>query len=178
MRINLPRAIGATGRIAIFVPAFVFSCLSAGVLVDPQGVEFSQPAASVEAYDYVEIAATVDQPDAVNPFTDASLSGSFRTRDGSKTWNIEGFCDSADGGIFRIRFMPTQPGDYSYAVTYKQGAFRERQKESFRRRMGIAAARLPSIRSIPGILSGPGQASITSSMEPRPTGWWAGATIM
>jgi Protein of unknown function (DUF4038)/Domain of unknown function (DUF5060) len=98
---------------------------------DPQGVEFSQPAASVEAYDYVELVATVERPDAANPFMDASLSGSFQTRDGGKTWNVEGFCDSADGGIFRIRFMPTQPGDYSYTVTYKQGQYQKTTKGEF-----------------------------------------------
>ena len=131
MRINLPRAIVATGRTAIFAFALVYCGLPARILADPQGVEFSQPAASIAAYDYVEIVATVDRPDAGNPFTDASLSGIFQSRDGSKTWNIEGFCDSDDGGVFRIRFMPTQPGDYSYAVTYKQGQFQRAAKGEF-----------------------------------------------
>ena len=100
-------------------------CLPASLTAQPQGVEFSKPAASVEAYDFVEIAAKVDRPDAKNPFMDATLSGAFQTRDGSKTWKIEGFCDSTDGSVFRIRFMPSQAGDYSYNVTYRQGSFQK-----------------------------------------------------
>ena len=43
----------------------------------PRDVSFSQPAGSVEGYDFLEVTATVTAPDARNPFTDATLSGSF-----------------------------------------------------------------------------------------------------
>ena len=118
-------------------PAFVVACLLATLALSkessaaPAGLTFSKPAESVEAYDFVEIAATVDHPDAKNPFTDASLSGTFRSQDGSQSWNVEGFCDSADGTVFRIRFMPAKPGDYSYALTYKQGQYQQSATGSF-----------------------------------------------
>jgi hypothetical protein len=73
----------------------------------------------------------VNKPDAANPLIDASLSGTFQTLDGSKSWDVEGFCDSSDGSVFRIRFMPTQPGDYSYTLTYKQGQFTRSSKGVF-----------------------------------------------
>ncbi len=102
------------------------------LMADAQSVDFSKPAASLEAFDYIEIVAKVEPPDVRNPFLDATLTGSFQTKDGSKTWNVDGFCDSADGSVFRIRFMPVQPGDYTYSVTYKQGQFEQSSKGEFR----------------------------------------------
>src|SRR5438093_6431392 len=86
----------------------------------PKKVSFSQPAASVAAYDFVEVTANVEGPDAHNPFTDATLRGSFGKASGSGSTAVDGFCDSADGGVFRIRFMPPSPGDYKYSVAYRQ----------------------------------------------------------
>jgi hypothetical protein len=144
MRTCNSTSVVATGCVAVPL-LFLCSCLClpASLTAQPQGVEFSKPAASVEAYDFVEIAATVDRPDAKNPFMDATLSGAFQTRDGSKTWKIEGFCDSTDGSVFRIRFMPSQAGDYSYNVTYRQGSFQKSSTGTFQatdaHRRGIIA---------------------------------------
>ena len=90
-------------------------------LAAPRDVSFSKPANTVEAYDFIEVAATVEHPDAANPFTGAALSGTFQTVDGARSWKVDGFSDSNDGSVFRIRFMPQQPGDYTYNVTYTQG---------------------------------------------------------
>jgi hypothetical protein len=84
------------------------------------GVSFALSSNTVEAYDFVEVTANVSWPRARNPFTDAELNGWFETADGSKRWQVEGFCDSEDGSIFRIRFMPLVPGDYRYFVEYRQ----------------------------------------------------------
>src|SRR5262252_925206 len=83
-------------------------------------ISFSQPVGTVETYDYIEVIATVDKPDVRNPFFDASLSGTFAKADGSDRRNIEGFCDSTNGSLFRVRFMPSSPGNYSYSVIYRQ----------------------------------------------------------
>jgi len=82
----------------------------------PKAVSFSQPD-SVEAYDFVEVAVNVAGPDARNPFTDATLRGSFGKSGAAQRLEVEGFCDSADGSVFRIRFMPSSPGEYTYSVT-------------------------------------------------------------
>jgi len=98
----------------------------------PRDVSFSQPAASVEGYDFLEVTATVTAPDARNPFVEATLNGSFAKTGGSGRTDVEGFCDSADGSTFRIRFMPSSPGDYTYSIAYRQGAFEKTYSGKFR----------------------------------------------
>src|SRR5689334_15684429 len=95
-------------------------------------VSFSQPVETVEAYDYVEVTARVDNPDAANPFLDATLTGSFSKVDGTDPKSVEGFCDSADGSVFRIRFMPASAGDYTWSATYRQGASEVTHKGAFK----------------------------------------------
>ena len=86
----------------------------------PLTVSFSQSVHDLEAYDFVEVAARVFAPHARNPFTDATIRGTFQTATGNKRWQVEGFCDADDGSIYRIRFMPATPGDYVYSVEYRQ----------------------------------------------------------
>jgi hypothetical protein len=115
-----------TGFIGLISLALMPSLVGA-----PKSVSFSQPAGNVEAYDYVEVAAHVDEPDARNPFLDATLSGSFAKADGTGRKNIEGFCDSTNGSSFLIRFMPASPGDYTYSLIYRQGGFEMTQTGAF-----------------------------------------------
>jgi len=89
----------------------------------PQKVTFSVAPQQLDAFDYVEITATVDAPDVHNPFVDATLTGILEEVDGRHHWNIEGFCDSDDGSIFRIRFMPMQARSYKYSLKFIQGGF-------------------------------------------------------
>ena len=93
-------------------------------------VEFAASAASVNCYDYVEVALNVASPRASNPFTDVAVQGSFGLP-GEKPMPVEGFCDSADGHLFRIRFMPAKPGQYHYQVTYREGPVAESYEGSF-----------------------------------------------
>lgn len=127
----------------------VFSCRRAVVLLtlfaaasqpkllhaSPHAVSFSQSAQRVETYDFVEITLNVEKPNAANPFTDVAVHGWFATDGGRKT-RVDGFCDSTDGTVFRIRFMPRKSGKYSYGVTYQQGAYERTHKESFSARDG------------------------------------------
>jgi hypothetical protein len=85
----------------------------------------------VPAYDYVEVAINVTSPDVRNPFTDVSVTGVFQTSDGSKRWQVDGFCDSQDGTLFVIRFMPSSPGDYRFYIVYRQGEFQKTYTGSF-----------------------------------------------
>jgi hypothetical protein len=85
------------------------------------GISFSQSTNTVEAYDFVEVTANVSSHRAKNPFTDATLQGWFEPVNGSKRWQVEGFCDAEEGSVFRIRFMPPMPGNYRYFVEYRQG---------------------------------------------------------
>ncbi len=133
---------------AMFSPAFLFSnktlCLLRAIVflstflfltschrVAPLAISFSQSASTIQAYDFVEITAKVSFPHAPNPFTDAEFNGWFESADGSKRLQVEGFCDSTDGSIFRIRFMPPAPGDYTYSVNYHQGGSTKTSTGSF-----------------------------------------------
>ena len=84
-------------------------------------VDFTPSATSVASYDSVEVTLRVSGHGSLNPFADARVTGTFQAEGGAAT-SIEGFCDAADGSIHRIRFMPSQPGNYSYTVVYRQGA--------------------------------------------------------
>jgi len=113
-----------------YIAAGAMGCLSAAHCA-PHGIVFSQSAQVIEAYDFVEVTIQADAPDAPNPFSDVVISGSFN-RVGQPEATVDGFCDSADGRIFRIRFMPPAPGDYSYSVTCRQATFSQEHHGSFR----------------------------------------------
>ena len=110
----------------------VLGALSASCTSRPVSVSFAQSASTLDAYDIIEIAATVSSPRVANCFTEATLEGTFRTAAGTKQWRVDGFCDSTDGGTYRIRFMPPAAGDYQYSVEYRQRAFQQTWNGTFR----------------------------------------------
>ncbi len=59
-------------------------------------------------YELFEITARVQQPANGNPFRDMSLLAVF-TPAGGEDIPVQGFCDSPDGAVFRLRFCPTIP---------------------------------------------------------------------
>src|SRR6476646_11180324 len=97
----------------------------------PHSVSFNPATPVVEAYDFAELTVNVAAPDAANPFTDVTLSGSFGKTGEVARVPVEGFCDSSDGSLFKIRFVPTSPGDYTYQVAYHQGAFEKSATGTF-----------------------------------------------
>lgn len=105
--------------------------LAPGLFAAPREVTFSQPPASVAAYDFADIAIRVEGADAANPFTDVAVRGTFG-KAGAEQLNVDGFSDSPDGSLYRIRFMPSSPGDYAYSIIYQQGSFQKTQTGSFR----------------------------------------------
>lgn len=98
---------------------FIGGLLSAAVGV-PTGARFSCESARVQTYDYVEVKIQLTDSSAANPFTDAVVHGTFGLHGGTPV-EVEGFCDSADGSVYRIRFMPTRAGSYTYTAAYKHG---------------------------------------------------------
>ena len=89
---------------------------------EPAEITFAESAAAVDVYDFVEVTINVPRPTAVNPFTDVVVAGEFSCEDGEPR-KVDGFCDSQDGSVFRIRLMPTKPGLHRYSVTYRHGDF-------------------------------------------------------
>jgi hypothetical protein len=98
----------------------------------PHAVTFSAAPAVTEAYDFVEVTAAVERPDVANPFTGASLTGSFGPAEGGVRCQVEGFCDADDGGTYRIRFMPSAPGEYRYSVAFREGSYVAAASGTFR----------------------------------------------
>ena len=127
----------ATGRIVILL---LIASL-AGVVVlfvgfPPRSVSFSQSTNELDAYDFIEFTAQVSAPHAPNPFTDVAIHGVFETAAGDKRWQVDGFCDAEDGSVYRIRFMPPAPGDYSYSVQFHQGWSNNTARGTFHVRNG------------------------------------------
>ena len=104
-------AIGA-GLVIVFLGEFS---------LPPRTVSFSQSTRDLEAYDFVEVIAKISAPHAHNPFTDGAIRGTFATTAGNRRWQVEGFSDAEDGSLYRVRFMPSAPGDYTYSAEYRQG---------------------------------------------------------
>lgn len=93
-------------------------------------VTFGQSASTVSTYDFIEVTASIRGDTAANPFVDSALTGSF-ARAGEEPIRVDGFCDSQDGTVFRIRFMPTAPGDYTFDVAYRHGEFQQSWRGQF-----------------------------------------------
>ena len=83
-------------------------------------IEFSLSAESVDCYETLEVSIRVDNPTAKNPFTDVFVSGWFKRVEGQDGLRVNGFCDSPDGRVYRIRFMPSNPGLYAFSVEFWQ----------------------------------------------------------
>ncbi len=112
----------------------------------PVEVRFSQSAASVAAYDFVEVTLQVNGPFGGNPFLEAKLDGSFGPAGASGRVHVDGFCDSTDGTQFRIRFMPAKPGAYSYTVKYVAPGVEQTHEGTFQ---ATAAGRRGPVRVDP-----------------------------
>ena len=82
---------------------------------------FTQSAPTTAVFDFVEIAANVKTPVMRNPFIDGSITGEFEQDGSSNRVAVDGFCDSPDGSLYRVRFMPSKIGSYTFHVTVKAG---------------------------------------------------------
>ena len=118
--------------VVVVVGGVLFMFVPGGL--PPGTVAFSQSAADLDAYDFVEVSAQVSGRRPRNPFTDATLLGTFKKADGAQQWRVEGFSDAADGSVYRIRFMPPASGDYTYSVEYRQGLSRRNLSGRFHAR--------------------------------------------
>src|ERR1035437_4984428 len=117
----------------------VLACLALAACFDfaaQAEITFSQSSPSVEVYDFVEIAIHADSPGVQSPFTEATVTGTFRKAGSSERLQVDGFCDSSDGTLFRIRFMPSSAGDYTYSVAYSAHGAQKRYDGKFQATSG------------------------------------------
>jgi hypothetical protein len=118
--------------IVVVVGALFFTFLRVGL--PGAAVTFTQSAADLDAYDFVEVSANVPAGRTRNAFTDASIAGTFQK--GNQQWQVDGFSDAADGSVYRVRFMPQVAGDYTYSVELRQGLSHKKFTGKFRARSG------------------------------------------
>jgi hypothetical protein len=127
---NIPRSIVVTTFLASVLAS------SSTMWATPRELTLSQSAEVIDVYDYVEASIQVAGADAANPFTDVTITGAFGKAGAATRTAVTGFCDSQDGSVYRIRFMPSAPGDYVYSATYRQGAFEKTVSGKFRATAG------------------------------------------
>ncbi len=125
----------------------------------PLRVEFRPGPATVEQWETVDIAIDVSGVEFDNPFTEVEVTGSFglvepssaageQTKDepeessapAAPEWapeigepiDVTGFCDSPDGSVYRIRFLPGEAGEYEYRVLLRHRDVTRRAHGAFR----------------------------------------------
>ncbi len=95
------------------------AALSAGSEPLPP-LRVTESSSTVDVYDFVEVSIRLGKPVQGNPFTDVSVQAEFG-QEGSVPVRVDGFCDSQDGTLYKVRFMPATPGQYQYAVALRRG---------------------------------------------------------
>ena len=101
----------------------LFYCLALSglnTLLNAQTETVSLAKNQLSTYEYQEITLRTKPGKAVlNPFVDSQIWANFVDQNG-KSLKVEGFCDAQDGSVFKVRFMPTKPGEYRYNLTLVQ----------------------------------------------------------
>lgn len=109
---------------------FALFALAMSVSAAAPRIAFTASADRVACYDFVELRLDVADSAAKNPFTEVEVRGTFG-RPGEAPLAVDGFCDSSDGRVFRLRFMPAKPGTYDYTVTYREGGAEQQHHGRF-----------------------------------------------
>jgi hypothetical protein len=103
----------------------IFTCGTIGILLtflclNLKGSNFQinlhASATEVSTYSFMEFTMTLKKPVTENPFTDVLVKGVFTINGNEIT--ATGFCDSQDGTVFKIRYMPAVEGKVNYTITF------------------------------------------------------------
>lgn len=84
-----------------------------------------QAPTAVKRFDPAEFTIQVASPQFANPFVEADVTGEF-TPAGGQAVRVQGFCDSQDGSVFRLRFCPDLGSTvYKYRIIIKGPSFEQ-----------------------------------------------------
>lgn len=96
-----------------------------------QKLTFSLKSLKVQAYDFQEITASLDKlPTKINPFKDVGVEATFTGED-EQAITVVGFCDSQDGSVYKVRFMPAKVGKYRYVLKFTQNGKSQQNSGAF-----------------------------------------------
>jgi len=86
-----------------------------------EDVQFFPSSLRVGVYQIFQAYLTVGDPPPGNPFDfqDRGVRAVFVHRDSGATSELDGYCDSADGWLFGVRFAPSLVGEYDFVVRYE-----------------------------------------------------------
>src|SRR5260221_1084201 len=128
--VNFPRDVGSR---VLAKPLILLALLIAPTLLLHAEVliAFTQSALTAPVFDLIEITANVRTPVLRNPFLDGSITGNFEQAGSNNRVAVDGFCDSPDGSLYRVRFMPSKVGSYTFHVTMKAGQQTESHSGTF-----------------------------------------------
>ncbi|MBN1996467.1 VCBS repeat-containing protein [candidate division KSB1 bacterium] len=101
-----------------FFTLLLYLILTAPVILFSRTVTKNNHSSSFKTFDVVEICLTVIGPVVSNPFTQVNVTGAI-TDPQDNTTSVNGFCDAANGTLFKIRFTPSVIGQHSYQITYQ-----------------------------------------------------------
>jgi hypothetical protein len=75
---------------------------------------------AVEVFDAAEYTVTVPKPAGGNPFADTRFEAGVLAPGGER-FTVAGFCDAADGTVYRVRVMPGRPGLHTVSLRLATG---------------------------------------------------------
>lgn len=105
--------------------------LCSGSYLSAQKFRLHPHPSSTGVNEYIEFTISCKSlPSSINPFTDVRISGVF-TQPGGGLREVKGFCDSQDGSLYRLRFLPENPGPYSYEISISEGKTSKSFRGSF-----------------------------------------------
>jgi hypothetical protein len=82
--------------------------------ITPQG----QPNAdTIDCFDLYELTMKSPANLVKNPFLDITFKATIR-HGNAEPVTVDGFCDSPDGSVYKLRYMPRKPGDYEVTTTF------------------------------------------------------------
>ncbi|MCP3981380.1 MAG: DUF4038 domain-containing protein [bacterium] len=131
--------------VPVLLPVVVWLCACTGGAA-PGEIRVVGGVGEAEVFDFVELSVEVDDPPAArNPFVDASLTAELVTGGGPPI-AVEGFCDSTDGSIYRLRFMPTSAGRWDWKLEFRFAGATKRASGQF---LAVEAGREGPLRRDP-----------------------------
>jgi hypothetical protein len=77
-------------------------------------ITFSEIATDIEVWEFAEVDVKINGERFENPFTELSVRGTLFCN-GSQV-AVNGFCDSADGSCYKVRFLAVGPGLHTYTI--------------------------------------------------------------